>query len=185
MSDMKDINIAANRSAKKYTRGEYAKRLAWSICFPLFRFSPRRLFGWRNFLLKLFGAKIGARVHIYPSAIIYMPWNLTIADDSSIGEHAYIYNIGQITVGKCVTLSQRSHLCAGTHDYNDQALPLLKLPINVNDSAWVCADAFVGPGITIGVGAVVGARAVVVKNVGDWEVVVGNPAKKIKMRHIA
>ena len=113
-----------------------------------------------------------------------MPWNLEIGDWSSIGEHAFIYNLGKVTIGSKTTISHRAHLCAGTHDYTDRSLPLLKLPITIQDSAWVCADAFVGPGVTVGEGAVVGARSVVVKDVEPWMVVAGNPAIAIKKREM-
>jgi len=133
-------------------------------------------------MLRLFGAHIGQEVHIYNSAMIYMPWNLAIDDWSAIGEDAYIYNLGPITIGKCVTISHRAHLCAGTHDYSMPDLPLLKPPIQILDQAWVCADAFIGPGVTIGEGAIVGARAVAVKDVEPWTIVTGNPARPIKKR---
>jgi putative colanic acid biosynthesis acetyltransferase WcaF len=176
------LDIESNRETRKYSRKEALLRIAWGIILPIFRFSPRPLFGWRSFLLRLFGAKVGHDVHIYNSATIYMPWNLEIGAWSSIGEHAYIYNLGKITIGRKTTISHRAHLCAGTHDYENPSLPLLKPPIVVGDQAWICTDAFIGPGVTIGAGAVVGARAVVVKDVEPWTVVGGNPAEFIKKR---
>jgi putative colanic acid biosynthesis acetyltransferase WcaF len=152
---------------------------------PLFLLSPRPFFGWRRLLLRLFGARIGRHVHIYGSAHIYLPWNLEIGDWSAIGEHALVYNLGLVRIGQNVTISQRAHLCAGTHDYTRPNLPLLKPPIRIGDQAWICADAFVGPGVTVGEGAVVGARAVVVADVGPWDVVAGNPARLLKKREIA
>lgn len=176
------LDISANRSATKYSHREQLLRILWGLCRPLFRFSPRICFGWRRLLLRLFGAKVGDNVHIYNSAVIYMPWNLEIGDWSGIGEHAFVYNLGRVTIGTRTTVSQRAHLCAGTHDFTDPALPLLKPPIFIGDQAWVCADAFVGPGVTVGEGAIIGARAVVVKDVDPWHVVAGNPARFIKMR---
>ena len=176
------LDIVENRKAVKYSRLHMLMRLLWGLAVPLFSFSPRVCFSWRASLLRIFGAQIGKNVHIYNSATIYMPWNLEIGDYSSIGEYAFIYNLGKITIGAKTTISQRVHLCAGAHDYNDPILPLLKPPINVEDHAWVCADAFVGPGITVGEGAVVGARACVFKNVAPWTVVGGNPARFIKNR---
>jgi len=175
-------DIFNNRRQQKYSHGETLRRVLWAFAKPLFRFSPRTFFGWRNFLLKLLGARIGKQVHIYNSATIYFPWNLEIGDWSAIGEHAYIYNLGTIRIGARVTISQRAHLCAGTHDHTDPTLPLLKPPIDIGDQVWICADAFVGPGVTIGEGALVGARAVVVKDVDPWQIVVGNPARVIKKR---
>jgi putative colanic acid biosynthesis acetyltransferase WcaF len=160
------------------------KRLLWVIAGPMFRFSPRVLFRWRAFLLRLFGARIGRHVHVYNTAVIYFPWNLEIDDWSAVGEGVLIYNLGPIKIGKKVTISQRSHLCAGTHDHTDPTMPLLKPPITVEDQAWVCSDAFVGPGVTVGEGAVVGARAVVVKDVEPWDIVAGNPAHSIGKREL-
>jgi len=135
-----------------------------------------------RFLLRLFGARVGAAVNIYSSAYIYFPWNLEIGDWSSIGEWALVYNLGPVRIGENVTISQRAHLCAGTHDHRDPALPLLKPPITIGSQAWICADAFVGPGVTVGEGAVVAARAVAVRDVGAWDIVAGNPARSVGER---
>lgn len=178
----KSIDIAANRSATKYSARELVARIIWTAAFPLFRFSPRICFGWRSFLLRLFGAKIGRNVHVYNSATIYMPWNLELGDWSAIGELAYIYNLGPIRIGNRVTISHRAHLCAGTHDHTLPDLPLIKPPININDQAWICADAFIGPGVVVGEGAVVGARAVAMKDVEPWSIVAGNPAHPVGRR---
>ena len=178
------MDISSNRKSIKYSKTEMEKRFLWTVARPLFRFSPRQLFTWRNFILRQFGANIGKHVHIYPSAIVYFPWNLEIGDWSAIGEDALVYNLGKITIGEAVTISQRVHLCAGTHDYSDPAFPLLKPPIEIKDRVWVAADAFVGPGVTIGEEAIVGARAVVVKNIAPQTIVAGNPARMIKKREI-
>jgi putative colanic acid biosynthesis acetyltransferase WcaF len=111
-----------------------------------------------------------------------LPWNLTIGSEASIGDLANIYNLGPISIGPAATISQGAHLCAGTHDYLRADLPLLKLPIVIGEGAWICADAFIGPGVRIGDYAIVGARAVVMKDVADWAIVVGNPAQVIKSR---
>ena len=177
-----ELNIHSNRTAQKYTRTEQFRWVLWIFGQVFFRFSPRLCFGWRRFLLRCFGAKIGAHVNTYPSTRIYFPWNLVVGDWSAIGEDAFIYNLGKVTLGEKVTVSHRAHLCAGTHDYTRMDMPLLKPPIKIRDQAWICTDAFVGPGVTVGEGAVVGARAVVIKNVEQWTVVAGNPARQIKKR---
>src|ERR1044071_2668657 len=178
------LDIEQNRSATKYTAGEMLRRVLWGFGRWLFRLSPRPFFGWRCCVLRLFGAQIGREVHIYSSAIIYFPWNLRIGDWSAIGEGALVYNLGLVTIGQNVTVSQRAHLCAGTHDYRKPDMPLIKPPIDIHDQAWVCADAFVGPGVTVGEGAVVGARAVAMKNVEPWTVGAGNPARFIRKREL-
>lgn len=182
ISFMSQPNIRDNRSAVKYGRDEMRRRILWMLGSWVFRLSPRPLFRFRCWWLRLFGASVGEQVHIYPSSHIYYPWNLEIGDWSSIGEWALVYSLGKVTIGERVTISQRVHLCAGTHDYQDAAMPLLKPPIVIADAAWICADAFIGPGVIVAEGAVVGARSVVVKNVPDWSVVAGNPAKFIKSR---
>lgn len=179
------LDVAANRRAKKYSKTELLCRVLWGFGQLAFRFSLRPCFGWRRFVLRCFGAKIGVHVNTYPSTRIYFPWNLTVGDWSAIGEEAFIYNLGHVTLGAKVTVSHRAQLCAGTHDYRQPDLPLLKPPIVIHDQAWICADAFVGPGVTVGEGAIVGACSVVTKNVEPWAIVVGNPASKIKTRQLA
>jgi putative colanic acid biosynthesis acetyltransferase WcaF len=176
------LDIAGNRRARKFSRGVLLRRVLWGVGSIAFRFSPRTSFGWRRFLLRSFGAKIGAHVNTYPSTRIYFPWNLIVGDWSAIGEDAFIYNPGPVTLGEKVTISHRAQLCAGTHDYTQPDLPLLTPPINIRDQAWICADAFIGPGVTVGEGAIIGARAVTMKNVEPWTIVAGNPAVKIKRR---
>jgi putative colanic acid biosynthesis acetyltransferase WcaF len=176
------MDIIRNRAARKWSRKELAGRVLWAACSPLFRFSPRLFWCWRCFLLRSFGARIGSNVHIDPSVRIFIPWNLEIGDWSSMGFNALIYNLGLVKIGEKVTISQRTHICAGSHDFRDPAMTLLKPPIVIRDEVWVCADAFVGPGVEVGEKAVVGARAVVMKDVAAGSVVGGNPAKVIGQR---
>ena len=176
------LNINRNRVSRKWSRGELLGRLAWAMCGPFFAYSPRQCWGWRRFLLRLFGAQVGVHVQIYPSVKIFIPWNLSIGHYSSIGFDALIYNLGPINIRERVTISQRTHLCGGSHDCRDATLPLLKLPITIGNDVWICADAFVGPNVVVGDGAVVGACAAVFKNVESWIIVGGNPAKEIGKR---
>ena len=182
MASKYKLDIKNCRKEKTYSNSEYIGRILWSLVSPLFHYSPRNFFAWRSFLLRLFGAKIGKNVNIYPSAKIYIPWNLSIDDFSSIGEWVLIYNLGQVIIGKAVTISHKSHICCGTHKYYLPNLPLVKNPIVINNYAWICSDAFISDGCIIGEGSIIGAKSVVVKNVKKWQIVAGNPARFIKKR---
>lgn len=176
------IDVAANRAARKWSRKELLGRVLWDLVHPFFILSPRPLWAWRRGLLRLFGAQIGREVNVFPTARITIPWHLTIGDQSAIGDRAILYALGPITIGARSVISQGAHLCAGTHDYRDPEMPLMKVPITIGDEVWICADSFVGPGVIVGDRAVVGARAVVVKKVEAGRIVVGNPARPVGMR---
>jgi len=157
----------------------------WFVWLLLFRPSPRQLHGWRRFLLKLFGARLGKKVDLYPSCQIAMPWKLDMGDFSCLGDYVICYNIGGVRIGANSTISQFSHLCSSSHDFTKPNMPQTFAQVVVKDQVWVCADVFVGPGVTIGQGSVVGARACVVKDVAPWTVVGGNPARFIKKRELS
>ena len=178
------VDHARNQAARKYSRGEQVRRVLWGGGRWLIRLSPRPCFGWRRFVLRLFGARVGAHVNIYPSTHLYMPWNVEIGEWSALGEDVLVYSLGRVTIGKSATLSYRSHVCAGTHDLNDPELPLRKPPVTIEDGVWVGTEAFIGPGVTVGRAAVVGARAVVVKDVAALDVVAGNPARTVSRRRL-
>ncbi|MEM9233330.1 MAG: acetyltransferase [Pseudomonadota bacterium] len=175
-------DIISNRMARKWSRSAQLGRILWALATPLFSWSPRSLWAWRRQLLRWFGADIGRDVHIYPSVRITIPWNLAIGDESAVGDGAILYALGPVTIGRQVTISQYAHLCAGTHDHRRPDFPLQKAPITIGDGVWVCADAFIGPDRTVGHRAIVGARAVVVKDVPAGAIVGGNPATVISQR---
>jgi putative colanic acid biosynthesis acetyltransferase WcaF len=155
--------------------------LAWAV---LFRSSPRICFGWRNFLLRCFGARIGPRCAIYPSCKIWAPWNLELGEQTALADEVDCYCVDRIRIGAHVTVSQYTYLCTASHDICSPHMRLITAPIAVQSGAWLCADVFVGPGVTVGEGAVAAARAVVVKDVAPWTVVGGNPARFIKSRQL-
>lgn len=178
------IDIEGNRRAAKYSASEQWQRVLWALAQPLFRFSPRHLYGWRNMLLRALGARIGRQVRIYPSARLFLPSLLRVGDHATIGPDTRLYNLGPMDIGVQVTVSQGAHLCGGTHDDSDPSLRLIRAPLRLEDGCWVCADAFIGPGVTVGEGAVVGARAVAMRDVPAWTVVAGNPARFIRARKL-
>lgn len=156
--------------------------MLWSLATPFFRFSPRPLWGWRRALLRSFGAKVGADVHIFPTVRIIIPWKLDLGEQCAVGDRVNLYALGTILIGPRATISQNAHICAGSHDYRRRSMPLLKAPIEIGADAWICADAFVGPGVTIGEGAILGARGVAVRDISPWTVAAGNPARPIGPR---
>jgi putative colanic acid biosynthesis acetyltransferase WcaF len=160
-------------------------RVVWGVVVLfLFRYSPKPFHSWRSFLLRCFGAKVGRGVHVYPGVKIWAPWNLDLADECGVANGAILYSQGKITIGRRAVISQGSHLCAGTHDYTKPGFPLVTRPIVISDNAWVAAEAFVHPGVTIGEGCVIGARSVVTRDMPAWMVCAGHPCKPLKNRII-
>ena len=175
--------VNVRHQASQWPLRDKVRRVAWMFVQTfLFRPSFHNWYGWRRMLLRAMGAKVGRGVRVRPTARIEIPWNLDLGDDCVVGDYAILYSLGTIRLGRRVTVSQYAHLCAGTHDYTDPTFPLLRLPIVVGDDAWVAAEAFVGPGVTVGERAVLGARAVAVKGVPPDQVWAGNPARYIKPR---
>ena len=159
-------------------------RFIWNIVY-LFFFRPFSLpvfNGWRVFILKIFGAKIGKGSIVYASAKIWAPWNLVLGEFVAIAGDVDCYNVDEIRIHSNTTISQYAYLCSASHDIYDPANPLITAPIEIMDQAWVAAGAFINMGVVVGQGAVVGARASVFKNVEPWTIVGGNPAKFIKER---
>jgi putative colanic acid biosynthesis acetyltransferase WcaF len=178
--------MSSNEYKNRLSFKNQAGRAIWVIIYYiLFRPFGTKIFRvWRNFLLRLFGAKIHNNAGVYASAIIWCPWNLEMSDNAWLGPHVNCYNVALIQIGKDSTVSQGAFLCTASHNINSKAHELITKPINIESQAWIAADAFIGPGVNIGQGAVVGARACVFKNVEPWMVVGGNPAKFIKYRVI-
>jgi len=173
------INIPQHLRNDNYPASTQGRRLAWSVAQIFFRLSPRFLYGWRNGLLRLFGATLGEHVRFYPSASVMFPWNLQVGDHVVVGGGVRLYSLARISLGSHVLISQGAHLCAGSHDHRQSHFPLVLKPIEVGDGCWLAAECFIGPGVTIGAGAVVAARAVVVRGVSAGAVVAGNPARVV------
>ncbi|MGQ0626809.1 MAG: putative colanic acid biosynthesis acetyltransferase [Phycisphaerales bacterium] len=166
-----------------FTMRHRAGRALWSVVWCLlFRPSPEFLHGWRRLLLRAFGATLDGTARVYPTCRVWAPWNLTMANHACLGRHVDCYNVESIVIGSRSTVSQYTYLCGATHDFTRRDYPLLPGPITVGDDCWIAADVFVGPGVRIGEGTVVGARASVFKDLPPWVVAVGNPARPIKPR---
>jgi len=163
-------------------------RVAWKfVYYALIRFTPRPFHAWRSLVLRLCGAKLGARCHVYPRAAIWAPWNLVCADDAGIADGVEIYNVACITIGRRAVISQGAYLCSASHDYSDASrdeFPLTCAPIEIGDCAWVAARSIVLPGVRIGEGCVIGAGSVVTGDMPPHSLCAGNPCRVIRsIRH--
>jgi putative colanic acid biosynthesis acetyltransferase WcaF len=150
-------------------------RFIWNIFYFIFiRFSPRPLHEWRSICYRLFGAKIGKNVHIYPSAKIWAPWNLIMSDNSSLDENVDCYNVANVKIGKNTRISRYSFLCTASHDYLSGNRDLLSGPITIDDNVWIAADVYIAPGIFIGKSCIILARCCIYKDVNESLIVKNN-----------
>lgn len=163
-------------------RSGFSVQLWWLVQSLLLHTSPQFMYGWRRFLLRCFGAKIGKNVIIRPSVTITYPWKVTIGDNSWIGDNTELYSLGEIEIGSNVVISQKSYLCAASHDYDKEEFPIWAKKITIEDECWLATDVYVAPGVTIGKGTIVGARSSVFHDLPAGKVCVGTPAKPIKDR---
>ena len=167
-----------------FSLGNRLARAVWGVVWLLlFRTSPRPLHAWRRLLLRAFGAQLGTHVHIHASVRIWAPWQLKIGNQVGIGHSANLYNMAQLDIGDHCVISHGAHLCGGSHDIDSPNFQLIALPIRLEPHVWICAEAFVGLGVTVAEGCVLGARAVLVKNIQEpWTVWAGNPASFRRQR---
>jgi putative colanic acid biosynthesis acetyltransferase WcaF len=157
----------------------------WQYCWVLFcSWTPKPLNFWRLFWLRLFGAKLHGKPFVHPLARINTPWNLTMHDRSALGERANAYALGEIELKARCTVAQEVYLCAATHDFDHESLPLKTGKITVGEDAFLGARAFLMPGISIGAGTVIGACSVVTRDVPEWTIAAGNPCRPIRDREL-
>lgn len=158
-------------------------RSVWNVTWLVMAsWTPPPLHGWRRFLLRLFGARIASSARIYGSTKVWYPPNLVMRQHSVIGWGALVYNQGEVVLEEFANVAQRAHLCTGSHDIDDPYFQLITKPIVIRRHAWVASDAFVGPGVTLEEGAVLGGRGVTFKSLTAWTVYGGNPAREIRKR---
>ena len=152
----------------------------WYLAQHLFFKLPLFPSPLRPWFLRFFGARIGRGVYIRRGVRIHFPWNLEIGDDCWIGEEVWFINHEKVTIGSNVCMSQRSIICSGGHDYRSASLEYAHKPIEIKDGAWVCLDAKVLPGVTIGECSVISAGEVVRKSVPDYSLLVGGQIRPIE-----
>ena len=172
-----------DRHVSPYSFREKVWRMLWAIVqATLFRYSFHTWNGWRIFLLNSYGANINSTCVIRRTVKTECPWNLTMGHNSCLGDGVIVYCLGKVTIGNRVSISQNAHICAGTHDYLQEDMPLMRPPITIEDDVWIAADSFVGPNVTVGEGAILGARGVAMTNLDPWMIYSGNPAILLKSR---
>lgn len=176
------LNIYRNRLSLRNKVARACWNLTWLV---LYRPSPWFCFAWRRMLLRLFGAVMGEGPRPAPRCRIWAPWNLTMGEHSWLADDVDCYSVAPVKLGAHAIVSQDTYLCTASHDYEDPDFRLVTKPIEIGDFAWVAARAYIGPGVRVGEGAVVGATASVYRDVPEWTVVGGNPARVIKQRVMA
>jgi putative colanic acid biosynthesis acetyltransferase WcaF len=166
-----------------FSLGNRISRAVWNLTWALFAsWTPPQMHFWRCFLLKLFGARLGESCDVRGSARVWYPPHLHLADRAMLAERVICYNMAPISLGHGALVSQGAHLCAGSHDIYSANFQLTAQPITIGPRAWIAAEAFVGPGVDVGEGAVLGARSVAFRSLDPWTVYGGNPAKPLKRR---
>lgn len=158
-------------------------RLLWQcVWIFLFRPTPPQMHLWRCWLLKCFGARIAPNCYVYSDVQIWAPWHLTMHEHSMLGRGVVCYSMAPVSIGKRVVVSWGARLCTGSHDYESENFQLFSEPIVIGNDVWICAEAFIGPGVSIGTGSVIGARSVVTRDQPAWMVCAGNPCRPLKIR---
>jgi len=185
---LNDLGLIAERQGPNeptFTLKNRLMRALWQVTWIIgARWTPPPMHRWRVMLINLFGARVASSAHVYSSVKIWAPWNLEILPFGSLGPNVQCYNIARISIGCRTIVSQGAYLCTGTHDHRDPDFPLIAKPISVGDRAWICANAFVGPGVKVAVGAVLSAAGVAFHDLDAWTVYVGNPAQPHNRRPI-
>ncbi|MGF1541881.1 MAG: hormogonium polysaccharide biosynthesis acetyltransferase HpsU [Pleurocapsa sp.] len=183
--DVKHLSVFDGKSCvdlRKYDQSEFERGkpnwfivLWWSVQAIAFPLSLHNFNGFRAWLLRLFGAKIGQDVVIRPTARFTYPWKIAIGDYSWIGDDVVLYSIDRITIGSHCVISQESYLCTGSHDITDSAFRLITAPITIGNGVWIATDCFIAPGVTIGANSVIGARSSVFRNIPMQQIAWGTP----------
>lgn len=171
------------RGGASFPLGNRLLRVAWGLCWMLLaRFTPPPLHAWRRLVLRSFGATVGRGARVHGSASIWLPANLELGEGVLVGPGARLYNQGRIRIGAWSVISQRAHLCASSHAVDDPNFQLVLRPIEVGERCWIAAEAFVGPGVTVGDGAVLAARGALFADAEADGIYRGNPARLLRRR---
>lgn len=168
-----------------FSLGNRLTRVVWGLAWlVLARFTPPPLHAWRRLVLRAFGANVAKGARVHASVSIWLPANLTLGENVLVGPGARLYNQGHISIGARTVVSQRAHICASTHDVNDPEFQLQLRPVTIGEQCWVAAEAFVGPGVTMGDRSVLAARGALFSAAEPDMIYTGNPAVRLKERQL-
>lgn len=156
----------------------------WLVQATFFRWSPQFAYGFRRWLLRLFGAQVGMGVIVRPTVTITYPWHVSIGDFAWVGDDVCLYSLGKIEIGENAVVSQGTYVCAGDHDYSQPDFPIRARGVVIEPEVWVAAECYLAPGTVVGRGAVIGARSAVFSNMPAGFVCVGSPSRPIKVREM-
>jgi putative colanic acid biosynthesis acetyltransferase WcaF len=173
-----------DNSSYRPGRSRLTQLLWFVIGLPLLRSAWIPSSGFRCWLLRSFGARIGTGVVCKPGMRVKFPWRLAVSDHSWIGEDCWIDNLADVTIGRDCCLSQGSYLCTGNHDWTDETFSLIVREIRIEDGCWVGARATLLPGVTLHTGAVAAAGSIVARSIPAQEIHAGNPARFVRTRTI-
>jgi putative colanic acid biosynthesis acetyltransferase WcaF len=177
-------NLEIYRVQSSYRgRSPVVVQIWWIVQALVFGMSPQVCYGFRRWILRLFGAQVGRNALIRPSVKITYPWKVKIGAFCQIGDDVVIYSFAEIKIGDNSVISQKSYLCAGTHNFRSESFEIQAFPITIEDQVWLAADVFVAPGVTVGRGAVVGARSSVFNDLPPMMICTGSPARPVRPRN--
>lgn len=161
------------------------RNIFWYLCNGLFLKTLLPIpMGFKRWLLRQFGARIGPNVVIKPDVNIKFPWLLEVGANTWIGEGVWIDNLVTVKIGANVCLSQGALLLCGNHDYSSPRFTLMTRPITLEDGVWIGARAVVCPGVTARSHAVLAVGSVASRELDAYSIYQGNPALKIRDRKI-
>lgn len=182
---IEEFQVDLLQSTTPWDRKTKLRRGIWQYLLkPIYRLIPGKSSKLRIALLRAMGAQIGNCCCIQQRVDILIPWNLVLEDCVVLAHDTCVLNFTTVTIRSMTVISQGAHLCTGSHDYTHPHFPLIFKPIEIGAESWVASGAFIAPGVTLGRGCVIGANAVVTRDMPAWKVCAGNPCKLIKDREI-